>query len=166
MTQPVQNPNVTPVAEQPPPKLFAVALLIGEMWQLGGYVPGSEATLSRGSNPQDPTTYGMEIQGTEGREALRIIDMIPNDDGSVEVFAAPIPGSEFDRQQTACVFTLYPATIQRTLTVARFDVWKEMLAEANAPDEDEEEEEEEEPQVAGALPVANGTVATTAGGAS
>jgi hypothetical protein len=152
-----EQPNLSP-----PPKLFAVALVTGELWQLGSYVPGSELTKSRGPDHR-------EIEGTEGQQALVIMEMFPNEDGSVEVFASPVPGSAFDRQQTGAVFTLYPLTIQRLLTVARFDVWKQMLAEAQAdaldPGEDPEDPENPDddvtPAPAGALPATNG--APTAG---
>ena len=152
-----EQPNLSP-----PPKLFAVSLVTGELWQLGSYVPGSELTKSRGTDPNNKATYGIEIDGSEGQQALVIMEMFPNEDGSVEVFASPVPGSAFDRQQTGAVFTLYPLTIQRTLTVARFDVWKQMLAEAQADaldpgDDDDDEIETETP----ALPATNG--APTAG---
>jgi hypothetical protein len=161
MTQPiVQQPNgqsaPQPDPNRPPPKLFTVALVDGEMWQLGGWVPGSDATLSRGTDPNDPVTYGKEIEGTAGRQALRIVDMIPNEDASVDVYAVPVPGSEFERQQTAIVITLYPLTIRRTLTIAKFNVWQEMLEEANAPDDDDDDDLEPDEPEAGSLPVANG----------
>jgi hypothetical protein len=154
MTQPAnppQNPNLSP-----PPKLFAVALCDGEMWQLGQVVPGSDLTKKF-----DIATK-QEVPGTEGSQAMIIMDMIQNEDMSVEVFALPVPGSELDNQKTGAVLMLYPLTIRRTMTLARFDVWKEMVAEANAPDDDEEEEEEEEEEVP-ALPSANGAPSTDAG---
>lgn len=165
MTQPVvHQPNGQPTSqptESPPPKLLTVTLINGEMWTLGGFVPGSELELSRGTDPTNEATYGRPIPGTAGQQAFRIMDMITNEDASIDVYAAPVPGSEFDRQQTAIVITHYPNMIQRTLTIAKFDVWKEMLEDANAPDDDDDLPDE---PVAGALPVANG--APAAGGAT
>jgi hypothetical protein len=140
----------------PPPKLFAVSLVTGEIWQLGAPVPGSELTRSRGQN-------GQELEGTEGQQALIIMEMFPNDDGSIEVYASPVPGSAFDRQQTGAIFAIYPLTIARTLTVARFDVWKEMLTEAQeeALDDGEDPDPDPDPDLPsnpelGAAPTANG----------
>jgi hypothetical protein len=153
----------------PPPKLFAVSLVTGELWQLGSFVPGSELTKSRGTDPSNPGTLGREIEGTEGQQALVIMEMFPNEDGSIEVFASPVRGSAFDLQQTGAIFTLYPLTIQRTLTVARFDVFRQMLAEAQADaldtgDDDDELEPEIDPTGApGTAPATNGGGAPIAG---
>jgi hypothetical protein len=157
------NPNAPP-----PPKLFAVSLVTGELWQLGGFVPGSELTKSRGTDPSNPVTLGREIEGTEGQQALIIMEMFPNEDGSIEVFASPVRGSAFDLQQTGAIFTLYPLTIQRTLTVARFDVFRQMLAEAQADALDTGDEEELEPEIdpvgsPGTSPATNGGGAPIAG---
>jgi len=159
----VQQPNGQSNAQpgSPPPKLLTVTLVNGEMWTLGGFVPGSELELTRGTDPTNPSTYGRAIEGTAGQQAFRIMDMIPNEDTSVDVYAAPVPGSEFDRQQTGIIITHYPNMIQRTLTIAKFDVWKMMLEDANAPDDDDDDELPEEPE-AGELPIANG--APVAGG--
>jgi hypothetical protein len=169
MTQPiVQQPNGQPTQAgaqpdpmSPPPKLFTVALVNGEMWQLGGFVPGSETTLSRGTDPNNPATYGKEIEGTAGHQALRIVDMIPNEDASVDVYAVPVPGSEFERQQTAVIITHYPHTVQRTLTIAKFNVWQAMLEEANTPDDDDDDDDDDLEPDTGTSPAANG--APTAG---
>ena len=140
-----QEPNLSP-----PPKLYAVSLVTGELWQLGTSVPGSELTKSRGTDPSNPAMFGREIEGTEGTQILVIMDMFENEDRSIEVYASPIPGSAFDRQSTGAIFTLYPLTIARTLTVARFDVWKQMLAEATAdamdPGDDGDEDDDDEPE--------------------
>lgn len=153
---------VHPNTNSPPPKLFAVSLVTGELWQLGSYVPGSELTKSRGPD-------GKEIDGSEGQQALIIMEMFPNEDGSIEVFASPVRGSAFDQQQTGAIFTLYPLTIQRTLTVARFDVFRQMLAEAQADaletdDPDDDELEPDPSATPGVLPPAtNGGGAPIAG---
>jgi hypothetical protein len=125
-----------------PPKVFAVSLVTGEIWQLGRPVPGTDQTRSVGSD-------GQEIVQSEGSQTLIVRQMFVNGDGSVDVYALPVPGSAFDKQQTGAIFTLYPLTIQRVLTVARFDVWKDMLEDAQLAelDDGEDPEDPEGPEV-------------------
>jgi hypothetical protein len=154
-----QQPAVTP-DDPPPPKLYAVLTVTGEIWQAGHPVPGTERTLS-------VDAQGQEIPGTEGQQALIIREMFVNDDSSVEVFCLPVPGSAFDRQKAGVVETIYPLMIQRTFVAARFDVWKDMLEEAREAElgEDPEDPEPEEPS-SPELPMTSAPEATPPNGAS
>ncbi len=134
-----------PPTEAPPPKLYAVLTVTGEIWQAGHPVPGTERTLSVDGN-------GQEVPGTEGQQALIIREMFVNEDSSIEVFCLPVPGSAFDKQQAGVVETIYPLMIQRTFVAARFDVWKEMLEEAREAELGEDDEPDPEPESVPELP--------------
>jgi len=150
-----------PLTEAPPPKLYAVLTVTGEIWQAGHPVPGTERTLSVDGQ-------GQEIPGTEGQQALVIREMFVNEDSSIEVFCLPVPGSAFDKQQAGVIETIYPLMIQRLFVAARFDVWKEMLEEAREAELGPEEPEPEEPEEPSSpeLPTTNAPEATPPNGAS
>jgi hypothetical protein len=166
-TSPQQQPE-DPHSD--PPKLIAVTLITGEIWQVGRPVPGSDMTKSLGVGADGIVR---EIEGSEGQQTLMIKGMFVNEDASVDVYAKPVTGSAFEKQRAAAIFCLYPLTIQRTMTAARIEVWEDMLEDAELsvldpdpdpddPDPDLDDPEPAPPAVAApaALPPSNGEAAS------
>lgn len=130
--QSISPASAQPVDALPPePKVFMVTLHTGEVWKLNE------------SPPHDKN--------------LRVVKIVAYDDGMVEVFVYPVPGTEMDTIRAGGIFKFYPLSIHHSFTVARFDVLAKMMLDADAYEEDEDEEEEEE--MTNGVPVAtNGAV--------
>lgn len=131
LRNPLMPAPAAPAGEPPPPVVISVSTHTGEVWQMG-------------QPPPQPA-------GAAADKALAesvIGKIIPFEDGTVKIYAFPQPGSELDKQATAMEFTLYPLTINRILTLARFDTIQLLIDEA----EREEEEDDDEPEDPEELP--------------
>jgi hypothetical protein len=107
---------MTETRTAPRPMIFAVLLDNGMVFQIGQSVPGSDDVGAVANQPE-----------TRGKQALKVLAMFEEDDGAILVYCAPVPGSPFDQQSTSIIERLYPRTIRHTLTVARNDVFKDLL---------------------------------------
>jgi hypothetical protein len=133
----LEKSNGTKPAEEPPaPKVFTVALVDGSIWQLGESVPGTDETGALDAS-------GNLDVGKLGKQAIKVLAMHEQGDGSVKVYGMPVPGSNYDEQKTAFVITLSSHTIRSVVTAARFDVWHELLEDEEFEDDEEEEIEED-----------------------
>jgi len=142
MTQPATIPATVPTngavaappsqvatpADAPEPLVFAVFSLSGT-WQFGQLVP-----VAPGATP-DP---------------FRIIRMVVRENGDIDVYAKSEGDNDYTKQNTSVIVTLYARTVERVITLARNDVWVELLRE------EDEEEEDDEPEG-----TSTGTGATT-----
>jgi hypothetical protein len=101
-----QNVPTQAFTDPPPePMIFTVLVLGGEIWQIGGDVPGVEGG------------------------GLKIVSMIEDDEGAIVAFAVPVPGSPLDKQQAGAIFKLKPLTVARTMTLARADTFRYLQGE-------------------------------------
>jgi hypothetical protein len=125
MTETNGTPTVAPDEDVPEPKIFQAILKTGVTWQLGQAVPGSDMI---GVQVDD---RGVPVDATSvGKNAIRIVGMFRREDGRVDVFGKPVAGSSFEEAKQAFIMTLYPDTILNIVSLARQDVWEDLLEEA------------------------------------
>jgi hypothetical protein len=109
---PVQTqPAPAPSPDAPEPIVFAVFSVTGT-WALNQLLPTGEP--------------------------FRIIQMVPRENGDVDVFAKSEGENNYVAQKTSAMVTIYARSIERVVTLARDDVWLDMLREENEPEEPEE----------------------------
>lgn len=137
-----------PAEDVPEPKIFQVILKLNVTWQLGQAVPGSELI---GVSQEAATALGTTPEALIGRNAITIVGMFRREDGRIDVYGKPVAGSSFDEAKQAFIMTLYPDTILNIVSLARVDVWQDLLDDANEAgaewfDREELEPEPEEPE--------------------
>jgi hypothetical protein len=111
----------------PEPKIFQVILKTGVIWQHGQHVPGSDQI---GVSDETAGLLQVSRESLVGKNAITIVGMFRREDGRIDVFGKPVAGSSFDEAKQAFIMTLYPDTILNTVSLARADVWEDLLAEA------------------------------------
>jgi hypothetical protein len=112
MTAQLSERERGPVLTKKPRLSTVLTIVNGERWLLGSSEPGS--------SPDDP-------------ESNRIVDMVQNEDNSVDVFCLPKPESQLVAKQgdVGIVYHLNPNLILRTITLAQREVWDAMRHEMN-----------------------------------
>jgi hypothetical protein len=83
------------------PRLFSVATLSGQLWKIGEPVP---------DEPE-----------------WRITSMLPDEEGGVNVFCEPLPGTVaqayVQKEGASAVIRIFPFNVKQTLSMARIDLW-------------------------------------------
>jgi hypothetical protein len=125
-------PSLAPAQAQdePPEPVVFVAFALSGVWQLGQLFP---ARAEDGKPSNDP---------------FRIVRMFVRENGDLDVYGKSEGDNDYARQSTSAIVTLYARTIERVVTMARNDVWLDMLRE----EDEDEEEEPETPAAPGGTP--------------